>query len=79
TYVMLLAAVLTGDPADGAVVVCCYGTIRGLTPLIAARVRAPAQLLALHAALARVQVAVARAGLVALAVVFMVAVAGSVA
>ncbi len=79
TYVALLAAVLTADPLRGALVAGCYGAIRGLTPLAAACVRAPDQLLLLHARLARARAATDRAGLLVLVALFALAVAGSVA
>ncbi len=78
TYVALGAAVLTADPPRGALVVGLYGAIRGLTPLVAAGVRAPDQLLSLHLRLAWCQTAIARAGLLVLAAIFVVAVAGSI-
>jgi hypothetical protein len=53
TYVALLAALLTASALDGAVVMGCYGAMRGLTPLLAAGVRTPAALMRLHRALAR--------------------------
>jgi hypothetical protein len=53
TYVALTSAALTGSPADGAVVFGCFGMIRGLTPLLGARVRTPPALLAAHAELER--------------------------
>jgi hypothetical protein len=53
TYAALLAAFLTADPGRGALVMGVYGAIRGLTPLTAARVRTPDQLLVFHARLER--------------------------
>jgi hypothetical protein len=53
TYVALLAALLSAGAGAGAVILGCFGAIRGLTPLAAARVRSQRQLLALHRALAR--------------------------
>lgn len=53
TYVALLAAILTGSARDGALILACFGAIRGLTPLAAGRVRSQRQLVALHAALDR--------------------------
>ncbi|MDQ6607196.1 MAG: hypothetical protein M3Z06_11695, partial [Actinomycetota bacterium] len=66
TYVALAAAFLTGDAARGALVLGCFGVIRGITPLAAARVRRPDQLLALHAGLERWRAPSARAGAVLL-------------
>jgi hypothetical protein len=53
TYVALLAAFLTGSALGGAVVLGCFGLVRGITPLAAARVRRPDQLIAMHARLDR--------------------------
>ena len=63
-YVAIVAAVATGDPARGAVVLGCFGAARGVSLLSAARVRRPEQLIALHARLGRWR-APARAGAVA--------------
>jgi hypothetical protein len=79
TYVALWAAFLTAGPGPGALIVGCYGVIRGLTPLLAARVRSPQQLLALHAHLAHTRDLAARTGLVLLAAILALAVAGSLA
>jgi hypothetical protein len=53
TYVALLAAFLTRDPASGGLVLGCFGAVRGLTPFAAAHVRSQRQLLELHRALSR--------------------------
>jgi hypothetical protein len=53
TYAALLAALLSGSAASGAIVMGCYGAVRGLTPLAAAHVRSTRQLLAVHAAMER--------------------------
>jgi hypothetical protein len=53
TYVALLAAFLTASAGFGAVIVGCYGAVRGLTPLAAAGVRSQRQLLEFHRALSR--------------------------
>ena len=50
-YFALVAAVATGEPARGALVLGCFGAVRGLTLLIAAGVQRPEQLIALHARL----------------------------
>jgi hypothetical protein len=55
TYVALLAALLIGDPARGALVVGLFGLVRGLTPLITGGVRQPRQLFAIHARLERLR------------------------
>ena len=49
----LLTAFLTGSVRSGALILGCYGAVRGLTPLAAAGVRSQGQLLVLHRALAR--------------------------
>ena len=64
TYVALLAALLTASAPAGAIVLGCFGAVRGLTPLAAAGVRSQRQLLEFHRALARWRV-VARWGPVA--------------
>jgi hypothetical protein len=52
TYAALGAAFLAG-PVGGAVIVGCFGAVRGLTPLAAAGVRTPGQLMAVHRGLER--------------------------
>ena len=53
TYVTVLAAFLAGGAVAGALVLGCFGAVRGLTPLLASRVRSPRELLALHSVLTR--------------------------
>ena len=53
TYVALLAAFLTASAPAGAIVLGCFGFVRGLTPLAAAGVHSPRQLFELHRVLAR--------------------------
>ena len=53
TYVALLAALLTASAPAGAIVLGCFGAVRGLTPLAAAGVRSQRELLAFHRGLAR--------------------------
>ena len=53
TYAWLLAAVLTRSLVAGAVIGACFGIVRGLTPLAAAGVHSPRELLSLHRAFAR--------------------------
>jgi hypothetical protein len=79
TYVALLAALLSADPLAGAVIVGVYGTARGITPLLGAGTRTPAQLISLHSKLARSAQPVARGSLVALAGLLLLAIAGAVA
>jgi hypothetical protein len=64
TYVALLAALETANAWAGALLLGCFGALRGLTPLAAARVRSQRQLLELHRALVRWR-APARWGVVA--------------
>jgi hypothetical protein len=79
TYVALLAAFLTAGAGAGALIVGGYGALRGLTPLLAARVHTPEQLLALHARLAGARSGTARAGLALLAAALILALAGGLA
>jgi hypothetical protein len=53
TYVALLAAFLTASSGSGALILGCYGAVRGLTPLATAGVRGQRQLLEFHRALSR--------------------------
>jgi len=53
TYVAMLAAFLTASAPAGAIVLGCYGAVRGLTPLAAAGVRSQRRLLEFHRGLAR--------------------------
>jgi hypothetical protein len=55
TYVAMAAAFLGGRPAAGALIVGCFGAIRGLTLLAGAGVRTPPQLLAMHSAMGQWQ------------------------
>ncbi|TMJ97064.1 MAG: hypothetical protein E6G67_03520 [Actinobacteria bacterium] len=52
-YAALLCALLVASPALGAMIGGVFGAVRGLTPLAAARVRTPAQLVAVDAVLRR--------------------------
>ncbi len=53
TYAALLAALLSAHAVWGAAIVGCFGALRGLTPLLAAGIRTPRQLMAFHAAMRR--------------------------
>ena len=79
TYVALLAALLTAGGGRGAVVVGCFGAVRGLTPLITSRVRQPPQLFAMHARLERLRVPAARIAVAVLSGLLACAAAGVVA
>jgi hypothetical protein len=72
TYAAFVAAWLAG-PARGAVIVGCFGAIRGLTPLAAAHVRTPAELMAVHRGLARWRAPVRRGSTGALAALCLLA------
>ncbi len=52
TYVGFLAALLSASTVSGAIILGCFGLVRGATPLVAAGVRRPDQLLAMHRRLA---------------------------
>jgi hypothetical protein len=77
TYVALLAGFLTANPGAGALVIGCYGAIRGLTPLLTAHVRTPQQLVALHVRLERWRGAARGGGVAILALAVVLALAGS--
>jgi hypothetical protein len=68
TYLAVLCAVLSGSAAAGAAVLGSHGAVRGLTPLVAARVDRPERLMALHVRLQalRAPVAVALTAVLAL-------------
>ncbi len=68
TYVALLAALLSGRPLAGAAILGVYGALRGVTPLLAAGVGTPQQLMALHARLRASEAVTARAGALLLGV-----------
>jgi hypothetical protein len=78
-YVALVAAFASGDPALGAVAVGCFGAVRGLTLLVAAPIRRPDQLIALHAGLRRWRGPARRAGIAALAAISAAAIVGALA
>jgi hypothetical protein len=69
TYLALTAALLLADAGAGAVVMGCFGLMRGISLLAGARVHSPEQLIALHAWLERGRVRGARVGIVLLAVI----------
>jgi hypothetical protein len=77
TYVALIAAFLGRSVATGVLIGGCFGLVRGLTPLAAARVRVPGQLISFHAALDRWRPRAVRWGLVLLGAVSAAAVAGA--
>ncbi len=67
TYVALLAALLTASAPAGAIVLGCFGAVRGLTPLAAAGVHNQRQLFEFHRALGRRRAAARWGAVVALA------------
>jgi hypothetical protein len=73
TYVALVAAFLAPAPAAGALIVGCFGAVRGLTLLAGAGVRTPPELLSLHRLLSRSRRPVRWAGITALAAILLVA------
>ena len=75
TYVALLAAFLAPSVAGGAVIMGCFGAVRGLTLLGGAGIRTPPQLLALHRRLARWRERAVWTGAGVLAAVLVVALA----
>ncbi len=74
TYAAGLAAFLSGGAGRGALILGCFGLVRGLTPLAAAGVRRPEQLVALHAGLERWRGPVRASALAALVLVLVLAV-----
>ncbi len=78
TYVAMLVAFLAADPGWGALVLGVFGAIRGVTPLLAARVQAPEQLRAFHVRFERARGAIGPASLACLIVMTAVAILGSV-
>ena len=77
TYAAFAAAFLAG-PAGGATIVGCFGAIRGLTPVAAANVRTPGQLMAVHRGLERWSGPVRHATTVALAALCAITLGGVV-
>jgi hypothetical protein len=74
TYAAFACAFVSG-PGGGAIVVACYGALRGLTPLAAARVDTPARLIAMHRGLERWRGPVRRGAIAVLALTCVAAVA----
>jgi threonine dehydrogenase-like Zn-dependent dehydrogenase len=77
TYLALLAALLVANPAGGAIVMGCYGAVRGLSLLLAARVRSPQRLIALHSGLDRGRGFARGGGVVLLCVIVAAAITGA--
>jgi hypothetical protein len=79
TYAALVCAFLVSRAATGALILGVYGALRGLTPLLAAGVRTPPQLIALHARLRRAEPVSARGGAAVLAAATVLALIASLA
>jgi hypothetical protein len=78
TYVALIAALLSREPAAGALIVGCFGLVRGITPLAAARVRDTQALVAFHRRFDGARATARRAGPPLLAVLLAAAIIGAV-
>ncbi len=79
TYAALLAAFLSGSALRGLFIVGCYGAVRGLTPLVGARVHTPDRLFALHAGLGRWRPTAERAARLGLVAACVCSLAGAAA
>jgi hypothetical protein len=77
TYVALVAAFLSGEPGAGALIVGCFGLVRGVTPLAAARVTDTGALVAFHRRFDGARRAVRRTGPPLLAVLLAGAILGA--
>lgn len=77
TYLAMLGALLSASPGRGALIVGLFGLIRGLTPLAAARVRGPEQLISMHRRLGRWRAPAGLAVRGSLAVILAAALVGS--
>jgi sulfite exporter TauE/SafE len=77
TYVAVVAAFLSRDAAAGAAIVGCFGLVRGLTPLAAARVTNTGALVAFHRRFDRARIVARRAGPPLLAVLAAGAIVGA--
>jgi hypothetical protein len=77
TYLAMLAALLVADVGRGALVVGCFGLVRGLSLLASGGVRGPEELVSLHAMLERHRSVARAAGVALLAAIFAGAVLGA--
>jgi sulfite exporter TauE/SafE len=77
TYATFVAAFLSRDAAAGALILGCFGLVRGITPLAAARVTNTQALVAFHRRFDGARLRARRAGPPALAVLLAVAVLGA--
>jgi hypothetical protein len=78
TYVALIAAFLAPEPAAGALIMGCFGAIRGLTLLAGVRIRTPPELLSLHRGLGHWRGRVRWSGVGVLLAILLVALAWAV-
>jgi hypothetical protein len=78
-YVAVVAALLSGSLGEGGIVMGCFGLVRGLTPLLAARVQRPDQLMKLHTGLLGSQAGARRFGVAVLGVTLLLAIVWSLA
>ena len=78
-YLALVAAVASGAPARGALVLGCFGAVRGLTLLGARSVRRPDELIALHVRLGRWRAPARTAAAATLGLIAAAAIIGAVA
>lgn len=77
TYLAVVAAFLSGGVGRGALVLGCFGAVRGLSLLAAAHVRSPRQLHALHRWIDRWRTPSARYGVALMGVIVVLAALGS--
>jgi hypothetical protein len=77
TYVAVFAALLSRDAAGGALILGCFGLVRGVTPLAAARVTDTQALVAFHRRFDAARATARRAGPPALAVLVVGAILGA--
>jgi Cytochrome C biogenesis protein transmembrane region len=77
TYATFVAAFLSREPAAGALILGCFGLVRGITPLAAARVTDPQSLVAFHRRFDAARVRARRAGTPVLVVLLTAAALGA--
>ena len=77
TYAAWLAALLSASAARGAAILGVYGAVRGLTPLLASRVREPEALVVMHRRIERLRRPALRAAPVVLGALVLVCVGGA--
>jgi hypothetical protein len=77
TYVALIAAFLSREPVAGASIVGCFGLVRGVTPLAAARVKDTGALVAFHRRFDGARQVVRRSGPPALTLLVVAAILGA--